>query len=169
MGECSCTSEYGAWKAYLRRAFDQLAEVLDRIYVDSTCSLINDPWALRNDYIHVLLGNIPVNDLISHVARHHLAEDDYRKIRLLLQAQYERQRMYTSCGWYFDDFSRIEPRNNVAYAAQAVWLTSLATGIDLSPQTATDLSHVISQRTGTRGDRIFRRQLQRVERKTPFN
>jgi alpha-amylase/alpha-mannosidase (GH57 family) len=169
MGECNCTSEYGAWKAYLRRAFDQLAEVLDRLYIDSTRSLINDPWAMRNDYIHVLLGNIPVNDLISNVARHHLAEDDYRKIRLLLQAQYERQRMYTSCGWYFDDFSRIEPRNNVAYAAQAVWLTSLATGIDLSPQTARNLSHVISQRTGARGDRIFRRQLQRAERKTPFN
>jgi hypothetical protein len=71
--------------------------------------------------------------------------------------------MYTSCGWYFDDFSRIEPKNNVAYAAQAVWLTRLATGVDLSPQTAADLSHVISQRTGGRGDRVFRRKLQRVE------
>jgi hypothetical protein len=165
MGECSCTPEYGAWKAYLRRAFDRLAASLDQVYVDATHSLIVDPWALRNDYIHVILGNIPVEDLISRAVGRRLAVEDYCKIRLLLEAQYERQHMYTSCGWYFDDFSRLEPKNNVAHAAQAVWLTRLASGIDLGPQTAADLSHVISQRTGGRGDRFFRRQLQRAERK----
>jgi len=165
MGECGCTPEYGAWKAYLRRAFDRLAASLDRVYVETAGSFVHDPWALRNDYIHVILGNLQVDDLIGSAAGHRLVEEDYRKVRLLLEAQHERQRMYTSCGWYFDDFSRIEPKNNVAYAAQAVWLTRLATGIDLGPQTAADLSHVISQRTGGRGDRVFRRKLQRVERK----
>jgi alpha-amylase/alpha-mannosidase (GH57 family) len=164
MGECSCTPEYGVWKAYLRRAFDRLAEALDRVYVDMTRGLISDPWALRDDYIQVLLGNIQVDELVAHAAGHRLAGDEYRKIRLLLEAQYERQRMYTSCGWYFDDFARIEPKNNVAYAAQAVWLTRLATGIDLSSQSAADLAHVISQQTGARGDRFFRRQMQRAER-----
>jgi alpha-amylase/alpha-mannosidase (GH57 family) len=164
MGECSCTPEYGAWKAYLRRAFDRLSASLDHVYMEATRSIVIDPWALRNDYIHVILENIRVEDLIGRAAGHRLEEEDYRKVRLLLEAQHERQRMYTSCGWYFDDFSRIEPKNNVAYAAQAVWLTRLATGIDFGPQTASDLSHVISQRTGRRGDRIFRRKLQRVER-----
>jgi len=165
MGECSCTPDYGTWKAYLRRAFDRLAASLDQVYVDSTRALISDPWKLRDDYIHVILGNIPVEDLIARAVGHRPAEDDCRKIRLLLEAQHERQRIYTSCGWYFDDFARIEPKYNVAYAAQAVWLTRLATGIDLAPQTAADLSHVISQRSGARGDRVFRRQLQRAENK----
>jgi alpha-amylase/alpha-mannosidase (GH57 family) len=165
MGECSCTQEYGAWKAYLRRAFDRLAASLDRVYVEATRSLVNDPWTLRNDYIHVILGNMQVDDLIGRAVGHRLAEEDCRIIRLLLEAQHERQRMYTSCGWYFEDFSRIEPKNNVAYAAQAVWLTRLATGIDLGPQTTADLSHVISQSTGGRGDRVFRRKLQRAKHK----
>ena len=165
MGECSCTQEYGAWKAYLRRAFDRLAVSLDRVYVETARSLVHNPWALRNDYIHVILGNMRVDDLIGYAAGRRLTEEDCRRIRLLLEAQHERQRMYTSCGWYFDDFSRLEAKNNVTYAAQAVWLTRLATGIDLGPQTVADLSQVFSQRTGRRGDRIFRRQLQRAGRK----
>jgi alpha-amylase/alpha-mannosidase (GH57 family) len=165
MGECSCTPDYGTWKTYLRRALDRLAVSLDSVYENVTRPFVGDPWALRNDYINVLLGNTTIEDLIAKAVGRCPAEGDFRKIRLLLEAQHERQRMYTSCGWYFDDFSRIEPKNNVAYAAQAVWLTRFATGIDLAPQTAADLSHVISQRTGTRGDRFFRRQMQRAENK----
>jgi len=168
MGECGCTPEFGVWKAYLRRSFDNLAASLDRVYEQAACTLISDPWALRNDYIHVLLGNVTSNDLIARAAGRRLSDEDYRKIRLLLEAQHQRQRMYTSCGWYFDDFSRIEPKNNTAYAAQAVWLTRLATGVDLAPQTTTDLSHVFSQRTGTRGDRVFKRQLQRAETQSGY-
>jgi alpha-amylase/alpha-mannosidase (GH57 family) len=164
MGECSCTSEYGAWKAYLRSAFDRLAASLDRVYEDMIQLIVGDPWALRNEYIQVILGNIRVDDLIYRTAGRKIAEEDCRKVALLLEAQRERQRMYTSCGWYFDDFSRLEPKNNVACAAHAVWLTRLATGIDFSHQTAADLAHVVSQRTGLRGDRFFRRQLQRAER-----
>jgi hypothetical protein len=85
------------------------------------------------------------------------------KIRLLLEAQRERQRIFTSCGWFFDDFSRIEPKNNVAYAAQAVHLARLATGVDLAQQTIALLKHVVSHRTGMRGDIVFQRQLQRAE------
>jgi alpha-amylase/alpha-mannosidase (GH57 family) len=162
MGVCGCTPEYSVWKAYLRLAFDRLAISLDRIYEGTTSSLIGDPWALRNDYIHVLLGNMRIEDLIARAAGRRLGEGDCQRIRLLLEAQHERQRMYTSCGWYFDDFARLEPRNNVAYSAQAVWLTHKATGIDLAPQTAADLSHVVSQRTGTRADHIFRLQLQKA-------
>ncbi len=40
--------------------------------------------------------------------------------------------MFTSCGWFFDDFDRIEPKNNIAYAAQAVRLAERATGVDLA-------------------------------------
>lgn len=165
MGECGCTPGYGSWKAYLRQAFDHLAFSLDRVYMDSVGKWIRDPWKLRNDYIHVVLGSISLKDLINRGMDHRPSEDECREISLLLEAQYERQRMYTSCGWYFDDFSRIEPKNNVSYAAQAVWLTRLATGIDLAPQAAIDLSHVISQRTGVRGDRIFQKQLHLAENK----
>lgn len=71
-------------------------------------------------------------------------ETERRTIQLLLKAQFERQRIFTSCGWFFEDFDRIEPRNNVAYAAQAVWLTEKATGVNLSPLAMDALKEVRS-------------------------
>jgi len=83
------------------------------------------------------------------------------RLSLLLESQRERQRMFTSCGWFFDDFDRIEPRNNLAYAAQAVRLAQLATGEDLAPQADSDLNLVVSPRTGLRADAVFRVHLER--------
>jgi len=60
------------------------------------------------------------------------------------------------------DFDRIEPKNVLAYAAQAVRLVRLATGDDLSAQTRSDLSQVTSPRTGLRADRIFDYHLNRT-------
>jgi len=31
-------------------------------------------------------------------------------LEILMAAQCERQRMFTSCGWFFEDFDRIEPK-----------------------------------------------------------
>jgi hypothetical protein len=92
-----------------------------------------------------------------------LTSDQLRRIHLLLEAQRERQRMFTSCGWFFEDFDRIEPKNNVAYAAQAVRLVRLATGVDLSEVVSPDLHRVVSERTHLHADRVFERHLRRAE------
>ena len=78
-----------------------------------------------------------------------------------IESQRERQRIFTSCGWFFEDFDRIEPKNVITYAAQAVRLARMATGDDLAPQTAADLRHVISPVTGLRADKVFNQQLSR--------
>jgi hypothetical protein len=80
---------------------------------------------------------------------------------LLLESQRERQRMFTSCGWFFDDFDRIEPKNNVAYAAHAVVLARHATGIDLAPAALAALRDARSWRTGLRAGQIFEHYLGR--------
>lgn len=162
MGDCGCTPGDGVWKYYLRRAFDRLAASLNQVYSRGVLPYIYDPRDLRNRYAQVFLGNQSVEELIQSAAGRILPGDVVRKIGLLLRAQYERQRMFTSCGWFFEDFARIEPKNSVAYAAQAVHLTRLATGIDLSAQAMADLQHVISHRSGLRGDIVFQRQLQRT-------
>jgi len=82
---------------------------------------------------------------------------------MLLAAQYERQRIFTSCGWFFDHFHRIEPQNNIAYAAQAVWLTYQATGISLKESAIELLNAVKDQRTGLRGDTVFSERYQRSQ------
>jgi hypothetical protein len=109
-----------------------------------------------------LLGNLTAEELINSMADHVLTDDQTRRIHLLLRAQYERQRMFTSCGWYHEDFDRIEPKNNLAYAAQAVNLTFLATGDDLSAGALSDLRAVVSSRTGLRGEMVFLSQIERA-------
>ncbi len=163
MGQCDCTPGDGAWKAQMRYAFERIAGELDRLYLDTVKSFIPDPWALRNRYIHVILGQTTARELVEGMAESALTSDQLRRIHLLLEAQRERQRMFTSCGWFFEDFDRIEPKNNVAYAAQAVRLVRLATGVDLSDFVKPDLHRVISERTHLHADRVFERHLRRAE------
>ena len=162
-GTCACTPGDGRWKGYFRNAFIRLAAELEIAYANGVNPYGIDPWELRHRYIHVLLGDISVEELINEAAHRVLTKEDNQRIQLLLRAQFERQRMFTSCGWYFDDFDRIEPKNNVAYAVNAIQLTRQAAGIDLSAQAMTDLRLVVSHRSGLRGDVVFQRHLLRAQ------
>lgn len=159
---CGCTPQ-GDWKEHLRQALDALAAEIDRLYLDAVTPLVYTPWELRHEYIRVVIGETSVERLIQLYARRELSYAEIRAVDMLLAAQFERQRMFTSCGWFFEDFDRIEPRNVVAYAAQAVWLTYLATHIDLSGRARELLATVQSWRSGLRGDRVFDERLERAQ------
>jgi hypothetical protein len=161
MGSCSCTP-HSEWKAPLRQALVEIGSLVDEQYLRFAQTYINDPWELRHNYIQVVLAETSFDELVAGHAKRMPDEANLMKLKLLLSAQYERQRIFTSCGWFFDDFDRIEPRNNVSYAAQAVWLTFLATGVDLSEKAGTYLRQVKSWRTGVRADTVFNHHLQRA-------
>jgi hypothetical protein len=160
-GECACTSLDGRWKSHLRSSLNRLAAAVDGVYFATVYPLIPKPRSLRQRYIYVMLGDMQPEKLIAEMASHPLTTDQIWQVYLLLESQRERQRIFTSCGWFFEDFDRIEPKNVIAYAAQSVRLAQLATGDDLSPQAMTDLKHVISPRTGLRADAVFRHHLDR--------
>jgi hypothetical protein len=113
--------------------------------------------------MHVRLGELRMEALVGEMAAVKLSSEQERRVQTLLEMQYERQRMFTSCGWFFEDFDRIEPRNNVAYAAQAVRLARQATGVDLETRTAQDLQQVVSPSSGVRACSIFLERLGRAE------
>jgi hypothetical protein len=160
-GECACTPLDGRWKSHLRFSLNRLAAALDGLYFDTIYPLIPKPRSLRQRYIHVMLGDLSPGRLIREMASFPLSTDQIWQVYLLLESQRERQRMFTSCGWFFEDFDRIEPKNVLAYAAQAVRLARIATGDDLAPQTINDLKHVISPRTGLGADTVFSGHLER--------
>jgi len=160
-GPCGCTP-HGEWKAAMRVAFKEISGIIDaegELYGEV---LINDWAELKNAYIYVILGEVSALDLINEHSRHALSEDELSKIEMLLRANVERQRMFTSCGWFFDDYDRIEPKNNTAYSASAVWLTYRATGTDLSHQAMALLKGVKSWRSGLRADVVFNHFYQRA-------
>ncbi len=71
--------------------------------------------------------------------------------------------MFTSCGWFFEDFNRIEPRNNVKYAAQAFWITRQVKPDLRMDSILEDLKTVTSTRTSLRGDQVFQNHIQTAQ------
>ncbi len=160
-GQCDCTP-HAEWKAPLRKALNTLARSIDEQYLLVVGKFLPDPWELRHDYIHVICGHVSNEEYIKSKIVQPLSIEQYQQITLLLRAQLERQRMFTSCGWFFDDFDRIEPRNNVAYAAQATWLIYQASGVDLSGKAKAGLKLVKSWRSGLSADVVFQHNLDRA-------
>jgi len=163
---CGCNLN-GEWKTHLRAALDRVAEVVDACYLDTFGRDLSDPWELRHRYIDVILCRTSLSELLYELTGRAWGPEELARADLLLRAQYERQRMYTSCGWFFEDFDRIEPRNNVIYAAQALWLTQQVSGVDYSAQAAEWFHPVCSWRTDLRGDVFFRSRYERITRDQP--
>ena len=70
--------------------------------------------------------------------------------------------MFTSCGWFFEDFDRIEPQNAVRYAANAVHLARKATNTDLASDLIPYFRKVRSGRADIDGGTIFTDFLERA-------
>ena len=151
---CPCTPN-GDWKFYLRRSMDQIGALLDELYLQETEKYLDDPWELVIQFIHVLHGKVSVHDLIETTCGTKLDEETLARVDFLLRAQLNKQRMFTSCGWFFEDFDRIEPKNVVIYAAQAIWWARQATGVDLTDEAQRLFARVQSWRSGLTADRVF--------------
>jgi hypothetical protein len=64
--------------------------------------------------------------------------------------------MFTSCGFFFEDLDRIEPRNNIAYAARALACLPREQRRRLTDDFLDDLAAARSWRTGRTGADILR-------------
>ncbi|HTL69929.1 MAG TPA: DUF3536 domain-containing protein [Candidatus Eisenbacteria bacterium] len=111
------------WRAALRDAFDFLKEAVDEVYEAET-KFLKDPWAARNDYIAVMLDGSPASRraFVSRHARRAATAEEERKLWDLLEAEKFSLFMYTSCGWFFDDISGIEPVQVMKFALRALEL-----------------------------------------------
>lgn len=152
---CACTQGDSRWKRHLRAALDQLAQEIDAIYQDEIGKLGADPWRLRNSYIYVVLGEVEGRVFLAQQATGKLTEEQTRRILTLLEAQYYRQTMYTSCGFFFEDLSRLEPCYLIAYAAKAIHLVKQATGISLEEGFRRNLRLAVSWITDQTGEDIY--------------
>ncbi len=130
---CSCTAGDHSWKPLLRSALDLLADEIDALYLYELRRLVDHPWQLVERYIDVVLGVTDVSQLIREAARQALTTGQTLRVGKLVEAQLHRQRMFTSCGWFFEKLARPEPRYVIAQALRAVQLVKQATGVDLGP------------------------------------
>jgi hypothetical protein len=156
---CSCTEGDSSWKGSLRVALACLAGRSNLLFEQYTRTILNDPWAARDDYL--ALHN-SWETLESFWARHgKFALTDAQSLKQaqqtqqLLEAQYYLQYSFTSCGWFFEDLDRIEPRNDIAFARRAVSLIWQALGIDLQQDFVHDLQAARSWRTQLSGADLY--------------
>lgn len=145
---CECTAGDSRWKGALRRALDNLAFNLDEVYANEAHHLGVEPWALRDDYVAIVLGQATGPAFLSRNGLGHLGEKESLRMLTLLEAQFHRQRMYASCAFFFDDLDRLEPRFAIANAIRAVALTYYATREDLSRGFRRDLRVAVSGASG---------------------
>lgn len=151
------------WKKPLRQFLIRLADAIDVIYESRLLKLIHDPWALRDDYIEVLLKTENIDDLIQRHSAQALTPGQNAMIILMVQAQFERLRMFSSDAWFFFDLDRIEPLNTLKYAAHAANLIEQATGLDPSDGLISIISEAKSGLSGLTGEMAFLGYLKKFE------
>jgi hypothetical protein len=132
--DCGCRTRadwHQRWRAPLREALDWLRDQIDTFYESRASAFLKDPWQARDAYIDVILDRTP-DGLATWLARHRRAlldADAQVATRGLLEMQRNRLLMYTSCGWFFDEISSLEPTQNLKYAAMALqYLSDLGGG-----------------------------------------
>ncbi len=112
------------WRTVLRDAFDFLKEAIDEVYERQADRWFKDPWQARNDYISVMLDPSMASRraFLARQTRRAPSPEDERRIWELLEAEKFSLFMYTSCGWFFDDISGIEPVQVMKFALRALEL-----------------------------------------------
>lgn len=139
--DCGCnTGGHPAWnqkwRAPLRLAMDWLRDQLAAIYEREAAPYLKDPWQARDDYIYVILDR-SVQNVSKYLTEHSvkdLSQDEKVRVLKLLGMQRQALRMYTSCGWFFDEISGIETTQVMKYAARAMQLARDVSGVDLEPE-----------------------------------
>ena len=117
---CSTGGSPGAqqrWREPLRDALDLVRDASVEVFERRAPAVLRDPWAARDAYIEVLLGEWTLDDF----AHEHVVGDaDVVDALTLLEQQRHAMLMYTSCGWFFWDLAGLETVQILRYAARAM-------------------------------------------------
>ncbi|HYL21207.1 MAG TPA: DUF3536 domain-containing protein [Gemmatimonadales bacterium] len=126
--ECGCrvAPERGLhqrWRAPLRAALDWLSAELHVVFEREGGSLLGDPWVARDSYGAVLGAAEPaVTRFLDEQLRRPGDRSALARARQLLELERHALRMFTSCGWFFDDIAGLESLIVLRSAARAIEL-----------------------------------------------
>ncbi|HWB97620.1 MAG TPA: DUF3536 domain-containing protein, partial [Bryobacteraceae bacterium] len=137
--DCGCNSGMKpgwkqGWRKPFREAMDCLRDRLAEPYERFMFPYTPDPWAMRDDYINVILDRSP-NNIQAFLSRWLKdAKKESQPVLKALEMQRNLMLVYTSCAWFFDEISGIETVQNMQYAARAIELAHETVGWDAELQ-----------------------------------
>ncbi len=108
------------WRKPLRDALDYIRDEAQKLFEEHATKFFEDPWAARDDYIHILLDPGASRSFFARHARTALSDDDRTHALTLLEMQHNAMLMYTSCGWFFADLAGIETLQCLKYAGRCL-------------------------------------------------
>ncbi len=150
------------WRKPLREAMDWLRDALALRYEGAAARLLHDPWAARDAYASIVLDRSEesLDAFFAQHAAHRLGKEQRVTALKLLEMQRNAMSMFTSCGWFFDEPSRVETVQVLRYAARAIHMAQELSGDGLEPVFLDMLSQAKSN-LPEQGDcrRIYERQV----------
>src|SRR5688572_8457096 len=147
-----------AWRTPLREGLNALATTLHETYEREAIRLMPDPWGARDSYGTVVGSDaMELERYTSSVATLATTDEDRVRARELLELERDALRMFTSCGWFFDDIAGIEPRQDLRYAARAIALAGPSAAHAESALLDTLAQAVSNDRTSGTGRDIYLR------------
>jgi alpha-amylase/alpha-mannosidase (GH57 family) len=136
--DCGCNSGgypgwNQAWRAPLRATLDWLRDSTRPEFEKRAGLYFEDPWAVRNAYIKVILDRSEdnINDFIRTHSKRAVDEQEKTTLLRMLEMQRNAMLMYTSCGWFFDEISGLETNQILQYANRAIYYARQTSDLEL--------------------------------------
>jgi hypothetical protein len=114
------------WRTPLRAAFDAVRDRIRAVARRELGALVLDADDARNEYISIILDPSPRarRAFLERHAQRKLTPDEQARLWRVLEALRHTMLMYTSCGWFFDEISGLEPVQNMRYVFRACELAA---------------------------------------------
>lgn len=113
------------WRTGMRNAFKNLELRAFSIFTREIHKILGhntNPVDILLSYSQVLCYGKTIKEFISSFRKEDnsvLSDSEKENLAVLLDAMKNVMFMYTSCGWFFNDISGLEPRQNILYAVYA--------------------------------------------------
>ncbi len=113
-----------AWRGPLRETLDAVRDRVRRVSRRVLSELVHDDDDAVNDYIGIVLKPSleERRNFVKRHARRELTAAETERLWAIVEARHNAMLMYTSCGWFFDELSGLEPVQNLRYALRAAEL-----------------------------------------------
>ncbi|MEX0748956.1 MAG: DUF3536 domain-containing protein [Candidatus Saccharimonadales bacterium] len=135
------------WKYDLQAAYGQFAAGIDAVYEKNLVTLgFDQPWEMRDDYIRLVEGETTEREYFNRwdAPQNVGAEERYQTLKLLA-AEYHKLAAASSCAWFFDNPTGVEPR--IAVRQMRIAIEYLRTsGIEDSAAEATKIEESLLER-----------------------